>query len=42
MSQIDMTYFWIFTKQYRIIYLEKDYTSAIMVDSEMKKCMAYE
>lgn len=36
MSQIDMTYFWIFTKQYRIIYLTKDYTSAIMVDNDME------
>lgn len=36
MSQIDMTYFWIFTKQYRIIYLENDYTSAVMVDNDME------
>ena len=36
MSQIDMTYFWIFTKQYRIIYLDKDYSSAVMVDKDME------
>lgn len=36
MSQIDMTYFWIFTKEYRIIYLEKDYSSAILVDKDME------
>ena len=36
MSQIDMTYFWVFTKQYRIIYLDKNYTSAIMVDNDME------
>lgn len=36
MSQIDMTYFWIFTKQYRIIYLDKDYSSAVLVDNDME------
>ncbi|MGB6328581.1 MAG: lipocalin family protein [Halarcobacter sp.] len=36
MSQIDMTYFWIFTKQYRIIYLSKDYSTAVMVDNDME------
>ena len=36
MSQIDLTYFWIFTKQYRIIYLNKNHTSAVMVDKEME------
>jgi len=36
MSQIDMTYFWIFTKQYRIIYIDKDYTTAVMVDNDME------
>lgn len=36
MSQIDMTYFWIFTKEYRIIYLDSDYSSAVMVDKDME------
>ncbi|PLY09855.1 MAG: hypothetical protein C0625_00360 [Arcobacter sp.] len=36
MSQIDMTYFWIFTKEYRVIYLEEDYSSAVLVDKDME------
>ncbi len=36
MSKIDMTYFWIFTKEYRIIYLDEDYSSAVMVDKDME------
>ena len=36
MSQIDMTYYWIFTKSYTIIYLDADYSSAVMVDKEME------
>lgn len=36
MSKIDMTYFWIFTKEYRIIYLQKDYLNAVMVDENMQ------
>lgn len=37
MSRIDMTYFWIFTREYRVIYLEPDYTSAVVVDDTMDK-----
>lgn len=36
MSQIDKTYFWIFTKEYRVIYLDEDYSSAVMVDKDME------
>lgn len=35
MSQIEKTYFWIFSKDYRIIYLD-DYKTAVMVDKDMK------
>ena len=35
MSQIEKTYFWIFSKDYRIIYLD-DYKTAIMSDKDMK------
>ncbi|MDX1296535.1 MAG: lipocalin family protein [Sulfurimonadaceae bacterium] len=37
MSRIDMTYFWIFTQEYRVIYLEPDYTSAVVVDDAMEQ-----
>lgn len=36
LSQIDMTYYWIFTREYRIIYLDEDYKTAVMVDKDMK------
>ena len=36
MSKIDITYFWVFTKEYRIIHLEKDYSSAVLVDEDME------
>lgn len=36
LSQIDMTYYWIFTREYRIIYLDEDYETAVMVDKDMK------
>ena len=35
MAQIQMTYFWIFTKNYRVVYLTKDYSSAVVVDKNM-------
>ena len=36
MSKLDMTYFWVFTKEYKIIYLDKDYTTAVVVDNDME------
>jgi apolipoprotein D and lipocalin family protein len=35
MSEIDMTYFWLFTKKYKIIYLD-DYKSAVLVDNDLE------
>jgi len=35
MSKIDMTYFYIFTREYRVIHLEKDYSAAVVTDKEM-------
>jgi len=35
MSKIDMTYFYIFTREYRVIHLEKDYSAAVVSDEEM-------
>ncbi len=35
MSKIDMTYFYIFTREYRVIHLEKDYSAAVVVDKNM-------
>lgn len=35
MSQIEKTYFWIFSKDYRVIYLD-NYKTAVMVDEEME------
>ncbi|GIT99944.1 membrane protein [Sulfurovum sp. TSL6] len=35
MSKIDMTYFFIFTREYRVIYLEKDYSAAVVADEDM-------
>jgi apolipoprotein D and lipocalin family protein len=37
MSRIDMTYFWFFTQEYRIIHLEPDYSSAVVVDESMEQ-----
>lgn len=37
MSKIDMTYYYIFTQEYRVIHIEKDYSAAIVVDKEMNK-----
>ena len=35
MSKIDMTYYYIFTKEYRVIHLEKDYSAAVVADEKM-------
>jgi apolipoprotein D and lipocalin family protein len=35
MAQIQMTYFWIFTKNYRVAYLDENYSSAVVVDKNM-------
>ncbi len=37
MSIIDMTYFYVFTQEYRVIHLEKDYSAAIVADKKMDK-----
>jgi apolipoprotein D and lipocalin family protein len=37
MSKIDMTYYYIFTQEYRVIHLEEDYSAAVVVDDEMDK-----
>ena len=36
-SQLDMTYFWIFTQRYNIYYLEDDYSAALVADKELDK-----
>lgn len=36
MSEIKMTYFYILSRLYRVIYLEKDYSAAVVVDEDMK------
>ena len=37
MSSIDMTYFWIFTKRYKVFYLEENYKYALIADSELEQ-----
>lgn len=37
MSKISMTYYYIFTREYRVIHLEKDYSAAVVTDKEMDK-----
>ncbi|CAA6823488.1 MAG: outer membrane lipoprotein [uncultured Sulfurovum sp.] len=37
MSQIDMTYYYFFTKQYRVIHLEKDYSAAVVADEDLEQ-----
>ena len=34
-NYLDMTYYWVFTKSYKVIYLNKNYTRAIVVDDAM-------
>ena len=41
MSQIEKTYYWIFSKDYRIIYLD-DYRTAVMVDEENEYSSCFE
>lgn len=36
LARFKKTYYWIFTKEYRIIYLDKLYKTAIMSDKEMQ------
>lgn len=36
MSNISKTYFWFFTKDYKIVYLNKDYTTSVMSDEKME------
>lgn len=37
MSVIEMTYYYIFTKEYRVVYLASDYSSAVVCDKDMDK-----
>ncbi|MBD3790015.1 MAG: lipocalin family protein [Campylobacterales bacterium] len=37
MSSIDMTYFYIFTKEYLVIHLENDYSAAVVADKNMEQ-----
>ena len=37
MARIDMTYFWIFTREYRVVYLEEDYSLAVVCDDAMEQ-----
>jgi len=37
MSSIDMTYFWIFTKEYGVYYLANDYSSALVADEDFEQ-----
>jgi apolipoprotein D and lipocalin family protein len=37
MHQIEMTYFWIFSQDYTVIYLNEDYSTAIMSDKDFNK-----
>ncbi|MBN2894281.1 MAG: lipocalin family protein [Campylobacterales bacterium] len=34
-ARIDMTYFWIFSRQYRVIYLDAHYQSAVVSDDKL-------
>lgn len=37
MARIEMTYFWIFTQQYRVIYLDRAYSLAVVCDEAMEQ-----
>ncbi|MFC2074575.1 lipocalin family protein [Campylobacterota bacterium] len=37
MHQIEMTYFWIFSKDYNVLYLEEDYSTAIISDKHFEQ-----
>lgn len=37
MSKIDMTYYYFFTTEYRVIHLENDYSAAVVADEDMEQ-----
>ncbi|MDD2790512.1 MAG: lipocalin family protein [Sulfurimonas sp.] len=37
MSSIDMTYFWVFTKEYSVYYLAEDYSYAVVADKDFEQ-----
>ena len=37
MHQIEMTYFWIFSQDYNVLYLDENYTTAIISDKDFDK-----
>jgi len=37
MSKINMTYYYIFTTEYRVIHLEDDYSAAVVADKELEQ-----
>lgn len=37
MSKIDMTYYYIFTRRYHVIHLEKDYSATVVADKNMEQ-----
>ncbi len=37
MSRIDMTYYWFFTRQYRVIHISPDYHTAVVTDEKMQQ-----
>ena len=37
MSSINMTYFWIFTKNYKVYYLQNDYNYAVIADDNFEQ-----
>lgn len=37
MSNIEMTYYYVFSKNYRVIYLERDYSAAVVADAKMEQ-----
>lgn len=37
MSRIDMTYYWIFTREYRVVFLAPDYSLAVVCDAAMEQ-----
>lgn len=37
MNRIDMTYFWIFTRSYNVLYVDSNYTSALVSDDDFEQ-----
>ncbi len=37
MHQMEMTYFWIFSQDYNVLYLDEDYTTAIISDKDFEQ-----